>query len=918
MLYHSVNPNAMRMLLRTKSWRQWSVAGLGALLCGVVIGVVIISHPEWNTLHLLQIGIPILLALGLATYGGWLARSDLAPTRIFRIAFWSLAGAIILGTFAAWEMSTHILEGEPFVETLHELLLGVSEGATVGGVVGYYDARRRDQYLEAEQARQAISTSMDGIAILDEDGTYEAVNQAYVDIYDYDDSDAFIGETWQFCYTEEEATRIEEELMPPLYEEGEWRGELTGQRRDGSHFPQEITLSVRPNGGLACIVRDITERKRHEGRLEALHSVTRGFLAAETSEEIVTELVSVAGGMLGYPLTAVWEYDADADRLVPLTATESAQQFAAQAGLETLPVLESGAAEMGIFQGNEAVLVEDYQTLEDRQVSEIPLGAVLFIPLGEHGLVSIGSPEPGAIDATDRFLGEVLVSNARAAIDRLEREQELATREHRLRTIVENVPVILFAVNPDREITLQVGQGLEEVGIEQNQMVGATVDEMFKGAPTVIDAVGQALDGESVTVTTDLWGRAYQVWYQPIETDDEVTGVIGVAMDVTERHRRERGIRALHDATREMMQEIDQETICRIAVETAQQSLNLPMSAIWLRAGDQQRLEPIVWSDRAEELFGELPVFEPGNSISWQVFQNNELRIFEDVSTIDDRLTPKTEMRSELIVPIGEYGVLNSGSTTAGQFDETDVALAQLLAANTRAALERAEREEALQRQTDQMEFFHSILRHDVLNGITVIRSRAEFLADELDGEQLRDSETIVTWSNNIVEIVQRVRTVLETLTGESDTQLEPMDLAPSLRNEIERARATYHTVTFETAIPNTVPVLANELLGDVLGNIISNAVDHNDTDGLQVSITVEADDETVTVRIHDNGQGVSDDRKEVVFRRGETGHAKSTGSGFGLFFVDSMMAEYGGDVWVTDNDAGGATFVLQFHAPTV
>jgi PAS domain S-box-containing protein len=621
---------------------------LGALLCGVIVGVVTLSHIEWTTIHYLQVGIPILLALGLAAYGGWLVRSDLSPERIGQIALWSLVGAILLGSFAAWETYMHLLEGNPFVEILHEPLHGMTEGAAVGGVVGYYDAHRKDQYFEAERARQAISASMDGIAILDEDGKYEVVNQAHADVYGYDDSEAFVGETWHLCYTEEEAARVEKEVLPQLYEEGGWRGELTGQRRDGSTFPQDITLSVRPTGGLVCVVRDITERKQQEDRLGELHRITREFLAAETPDEITTELVSVADDILGYPLTVLWEYDADADRLVPLTAAEPARRFAAQAGLEDLPVLESGSAEMQVFRGQETVLVEDYQTLENRQVRDVPLGAVLFVPLGEHGLVGFGSTEAGVIDATDRFLAEILVSNATAAIDRVEREADL-------------------------------------------------------------------------------------------------------------------------------------------------------------------------------------------------------------------------------------------------------------------------------QRQTDQMEFFNSILRHDVLNGMTVIRGRAEFLVDELEGDQLQDAETIVDWSNDIVTIIQRVRTVLETLTGTGDPQLEPTDLSAALRSEVDRVRATYPEVAFETAIPDAVTVQANELLGEVLGNVITNAIDHNDTDGLCVSVIVEDPIETddhVTVRIADNGRGVPDDVKEAIFRREETGHAKSTGSGFGLFFVDSMVTEYGGDVWVEDNDPQGAEFVIELPTP--
>ncbi|QLG29927.1 GAF domain-containing protein (plasmid) [Halorarum halophilum] len=908
----------MKVFTRTDRLHQWSVVGVGLLLCVVIVGTVALSDLEFTTQHL-QVGIPILLTLGLATFGGWLARSNMPHTYVRRIALWSLAGAAILGSFAAWEMYTHLLEGDSLVETLHELLLGLAEGATVGSVVGYYDARRKDHYLASEQAKQAISASMDGIAILDDDGEYESVNQAHADVYGYDDPDAFLGENWQLCYTEEEAAHIQDTILPEVNADGSWRGELTGQRRDESTFPQEITLSARPAGGLVCIVRDITERKAQEDRLRALHTVTREFLAAETAHEITTEIVTIADEMLGHSLIAVWEYDTDSEALLPLGMTDSATQVAAQAGLDGLPSFEVGSAEMEIFKDNEPVLIEDYTTLENRQVTDVPLGSALYIPLGDYGLVSIGSTEQGTIDDIDRFLAEILVSNATAAIERVEREQELGNREQRLRTIVENMPVILFAIDQDREITLQVGKGLEQVGVEQNQMVGSTVEEMFDNSAVITDAIDRSLEGELVDVTVDVWGRTYQVWYQPIESKDEVTNVLGVAMDVTERQKRERGIRALHDATREMMQETDPETICQIAVDTAEDALELPLSAIWLRTDDNPRLEPVALSDQASAFIDNPPVFEPGDSISWQVYEKGMPRIFDDVSQEPNRHNLMTEVRSELIVPIGEYGVLGSGSTDIGRFEETDLGLAKLLAANTRAALDRAEREAALQLKTDQMEFFNSILRHDVLNGMTVIRGRAKFLTDELDGQQLQDAETIINWSDDIVTIIKRVRLVLETLTGIGDPQLEPVDLAETLRAEVDRVQATYPDVTFEIAIPTAVTVRANELLGEVLGNVITNAIDHNDTDGLRVSVTVDDPDETdecILVRIADNGRGVPRDIKEAIFRREETGHAKSTGSGFGLFFVDSMVAEYGGDVWVEDNEPQGAVFVIELPTP--
>jgi len=61
-----------------------------------------------------------------------------------------------------------------------------------------------------------------------------------------------------------------------------------------------------------------------------------------------------------------------------------------------------------------------------------------------------------------------------------------------------------------------------------------------------------------------------------------------------------------------------------------------------------------------------------------------------------------------------------------------------------------------------------------------------------------------------------------------------------------------------------------------------------------------------VTVRVADNGPGISDDRKDAVFDRGELGE-HSSGSGFGLFLVRKTVESYGGGVEIEDNEPTGA-----------
>lgn len=48
---------------------------------------------------------------------------------------------------------------------------------------------------------------------------------------------------------------------------GRWQGEAIGLIRDGSFFPQDVTLTVTEDGDIISIVRDITRRKAAEEKL---------------------------------------------------------------------------------------------------------------------------------------------------------------------------------------------------------------------------------------------------------------------------------------------------------------------------------------------------------------------------------------------------------------------------------------------------------------------------------------------------------------------------------------------------------------------------------------------------------------------------------------------------------------------------
>ncbi len=157
------------------------------------------------------------------------------------------------------------------------------------GVVENITERKRAEEVMGRQST-AIENSIDGIAIVDAEGTYTYVNQAHAEIYGYDNPERLVGKSWRLLYSGEELEKLEREAISGLMSSGRWRGEATGRRKDGTEFPQDLSLTSLENGGIVCLVRDITERKRAEEGIRQLNEeleerVQQRTAALKESEE---------------------------------------------------------------------------------------------------------------------------------------------------------------------------------------------------------------------------------------------------------------------------------------------------------------------------------------------------------------------------------------------------------------------------------------------------------------------------------------------------------------------------------------------------------------------------------------------------------------------------------------------------------
>jgi len=232
-------------------------------------------------------------------------------------------------------------------------------------------------------------------------------------------------------------------------------------------------------------------------------------------------------------------------------------------------------------------------------------------------------------------------------------------------------------------------------------------------------------------------------------------------------------------------------------------------------------------------------------------------------------------------------------------------------------ALTARKRGRRLEYERERLEFINRLIRHNLLNDLNTVRARCDLLRGHVEAEGTEHLEVLSERTDDMVDLIGELRSLLEIVVEEVDLELEVVDLAEVLRTEIEHARnATGDgTVRFQGDLEDVGPVLAGDLVGEVIENILTNAIRHNDADTPRVTVSTAPGPRTTAIHVADNGPGISEDQKERIFGKGEK-HRQSSGSGFGLYLVREIVEAYDGTISVADNEPRGAVFTVEFKKP--
>ena len=483
----------------------------------------------------------------------------------------------------------------------------------------------------------------------------------------------------------------------------------------------------------------------------------------------------------------------------------------------------------------------------------------------------------------------LLVAEGRDVTEQKRAQHTLREQEALLRTIVENLPVVIYAADRDGTFRLSEGRGLERLQ-DRPSAVGQSMYERYRDAPEILEPLRRTLAGAEERFTNRIQGVAYEDRTAPLRDEHgEVVGLVGVSVDVTEREARARALRESEARLRSLVENTPVVLFVLDPAGVFTCSEGRGLASLGLAPGE-------VVGRSVFDLYADLPEglahirrALAGEPAEWTI-------AFEGVH-LETRVKPILDEAGAMVEVIGVAYDVSERVEAAAALDEA------------RCRAEEANRMKSA---------FLANMSHEIRTPLTSILGFAELLADDIPPEHNDVPGLIMKGGQRLMNTLNSVLDLARIEDAQMGVRLVPVDVVAEATETVRLLRPLAERKGLRLEVRTLAPpgpVQADSAALDrVVTNLVSNAIKFTREGAVVVEVGVDGADGLIRVR--DTGQGIDAAFLPYLFdafRQESDGFERQhEGSGLGLAISRRLVELMGGTLSAESRKGEGSTFTVR------
>ena len=220
------------------------------------------------------------------------------------------------------------------------------------------------------------------------------------------------------------------------------------------------------------------------------------------------------------------------------------------------------------------------------------------------------------------------------------------------------------------------------------------------------------------------------------------------------------------------------------------------------------------------------------------------------------------------------------------------------------AKLAKSEREQAWREMAKQV-------AHEIKNPLTPMRLSVQSFERKFNPEDPKIKEKLAEYSQTLIQQIDVMSSIASAFSdfakmpSQKKEKIEVIGVV-KLALDIFNDKA----IKYKPQEPTLDAFLDKTQLIRIVTNLVKNALQATEKEENPiVEVVVSSENTNVKIVVSDNGKGMSDDVKELIFEPKFT--TKTSGMGLGLGIIKNIIEAYGGTITFTSKEGEGTVFTV-------